>query len=153
MDSSNTTSIFFLSRHLGWSNKGNNWKFLPIQSLASLHILTPLANKGKFFFPEGIYVAFSSEFNAGNLLITKGLPTMGLCHHPGTFQALSFPALSVYNPWLHVASSSPKVTSGKEANVIICLQWMRFVCHLTAPQALCGLKVFHLFPGETLGPY
>ena len=88
MDSSNTTSIFFLSRHLGWSNKGNNWKFLPIQSLASLHILTPLANKGKFFFPEGIYVPFSSEFNAGNPLITKGLPNNGSLqpstHLPGS---------------------------------------------------------------------
>ena len=92
--------------------------FLPIQSLTSLlHILTPLANKGKFFFPEGIYVPFSSEFNAGNPLITKGLPTMGPCHHPGTFQALSFPARSVYKPWLHVACSSLNVKSGKETNV------------------------------------
>ena len=153
MDSSNTTSIFFLSRHLGWSNKGNNWKFLPIQSLASLHILTPLANKGKFFFPEGIYVAFSSEFNAGNLLITKGLPTMGLCHHPGTFQALSFPARSVYNPWLHVACSSLNMKSDKETNVIRCLQWMRFICNLTAPQASSILSWLEVVPVETLGPH
>ena len=121
-------------------------QFLFIQSLTSLlHILTPLPNKGNFFFPERIYVPFSSEFNAGNPLITKGLPTMGLCHHPGTFQVLSFPALSVSSTWLHVACSSPKVTSGKETNVIMCLHWMCFMCNFTAPQALCGLKVVHIF--------
>ena len=141
MDRNNTKNIV-----AKWHRKS----FLPIQSLTSLlHILTPLPNKGNFFFPERIYVPFSSEFNAGNPLITKGLPTMGRCHYPlDNIQAPSRLCLFLpgqWNPWLHVACSSPKVTSGKETNVIMCLHWMCFMCNFTAPQALCGLKVVHIF--------
>ena len=124
MDRNNTKSIVAnVTQEIMFANS--------ISILFPAH-LTPLPNKEIFFLREYMFHSPQSSmlatlsslrvFQQWALAIIQAPSRLCLflpCQCPAHGFTLLAPVLNV--------------KSGKETNVIMCLQWMRFICNLTAP--------------------
>ena len=142
IDRNNTKSIV---------EKGNRKSFLPIQSLSSfLHILIPLPNKGNFFSLREYMFHSPQSSMLATLSSLRVFQQWALASIQAPSRLCLFLPCQCTNHGFTLLAPAWMWSLGKRQ---MCLQWMRFMCHLTVPQVLSRPKVVHRFPGETLRPH